>query len=955
MAETKFKILFEGTEQLRDLNKQYRDQVKVLRELKEENGETSDEYKKQLKALEDLKKQVDEQRESVKKQRKEYKELNEEVGEYTKKSRRLNQLRKSYKDLAAANKETTDEAQKYLREIRELDEELKNIDASVGQFQRNVGNYGSAFDGMSSIMSGNLAGLAAAFGAGGLVVQGVELAVELGQQVKEIVDDYTKLRSEIQTFTGAQGESLDSYVTQIKSISETFGVSQEEVTQAANSLTNQLTGDFNESLDLISKGFLAGANTSGEFLDQVREYPTFFNEAGFSGEQFIATITQQVKEGIFSDKGIDAIKEAELSLREMTDSTADALQGIGLSSEGIREQIEKEGIGAAIQTVSARLGEFKADSPEVGAALADIFKGAGEDAGYEFIASLADMDNGIDGLIDRTNELTVQQERQLQLNADLAAVQNEVTKELGGMSMSFDDLVVMGKTALFSMLLDVIEYFKSMWSAVSPIIDLFADLAAEFGITGKDAEGLLSKLTPLQALTFIFDNIGKAVAWSIGKVRDFLEYIGVLSEEEEGYQSQVDKTREAEKEREKEREAQRKKQEAERKKEEAERKKKQEEEAKERERSKSRTQRSQTRKKENEAEAGSVEFLSKKISQLNREIATEADENVLKQKIQEVVDLEDELERVKNNIAEIRSDIDYAQQRAADALLPEATTLETRTITGEILPSAGVIKDPLADAMKGSRKDLRQSEADVLKQKEEDAQAEEDIQKQKWENIENITQQSLDTINAMMEAAMMRELAAAGDNEAAREEIQRRYARRRQQVAIAEAAINGALAIQKIAADVPKGDFGVATALLIALQVAQTAAQIAAIRSQTFARGGLLEGRSHAQGGIPVNVNGNVVEAEGGEAIINKRSTAMFRPLLSEINARGGGVRFAQGGVLGQMNTVPDFAQNNTSELLTEYIRATNDRIDRLSVVADASDLVKKGVERNEAKRAYNL
>lgn len=62
--------------------------------------------------------------------------------------------------------------------------------------------------------------------------------------------------------------------------------------------------------------------------------------------------------------------------------------------------------------------------------------------------------------------------------------------------------------------------------------------------------------------------------------------------------------------------------------------------------------------------------------------------------------------------------------------------------------------------------------------------------------------------------------------------------------------------------------------------------------------GGILRGPSHERGGIPFTVNGRYgFEAEGEEAIINKRSTRMFRPLLSRINQLGGGVAFERGGV----------------------------------------------------------
>jgi hypothetical protein len=52
--------------------------------------------------------------------------------------------------------------------------------------------------------------------------------------------------------------------------------------------------------------------------------------------------------------------------------------------------------------------------------------------------------------------------------------------------------------------------------------------------------------------------------------------------------------------------------------------------------------------------------------------------------------------------------------------------------------------------------------------------------------------------------------------------------------------------------------------------------------------GGIFRGPSHAEGGIPI-------EVEGGEAIINKNSTAMYAGLLSLINQAGGGKSFDNG------------------------------------------------------------
>jgi hypothetical protein len=60
---------------------------------------------------------------------------------YAKASKRLNELRKEYKDLAISGKGSDKATQDLLKTIQALDKELKEVDASVGQFNRSVGDY----------------------------------------------------------------------------------------------------------------------------------------------------------------------------------------------------------------------------------------------------------------------------------------------------------------------------------------------------------------------------------------------------------------------------------------------------------------------------------------------------------------------------------------------------------------------------------------------------------------------------------------------------------------------------------------------------------------------------------------------------------------------------------------------------------------------------------------------
>lgn len=70
------------------------------------------------------------------------------------------------------------------------------------------------------------------------------------------------------------------------------------------------------------------------------------------------------------------------------------------------------------------------------------------------------------------------------------------------------------------------------------------------------------------------------------------------------------------------------------------------------------------------------------------------------------------------------------------------------------------------------------------------------------------------------------------------EKAEKKLANQRKAAAITQAVINGALAITNIWASVPKADWGVATGILTGISAATTAAQIALIASQKFAKGG---------------------------------------------------------------------------------------------------------------------
>jgi len=114
-----------------------------------------------------------------------------------------------------------------------------------------------------------------------------------------------------------------------------------------------------------------------------------------------------------------------------------------------------------------------------------------------------------------------------------------------------------------------------------------------------------------------------------------------------------------------------------------------------------------------------------------------------------------------------------------------------------------------------------------------------------------------------------------------RKKLEKEAFEQNKRVQINQAIANGALAILKAFASLDPISAAIASIGI----AAQTAFQIARIKSTKYERGGLLKGKKHIQGGINLGFG---QEGEDGEAIINAESTKKHYKLLSAINTDGG-------------------------------------------------------------------
>lgn len=385
----------------------------------------------------------------------------------------LSRLTNAYDDMGRAQREST-EGKELLAQIDNITKEIKGQEEATGRFQRNVGGYEDAIRNVIGANSGwasSLLGLANGMDTTNGIIPGLKGGIiglngamktmltnpvfltlfgiaKAGEAVK-FWFDYNKGLAEAtrltEQFTGLAGDELTNYRDEVQAVADTYGKDFKDVLQSTNSLAQQFGISYDEAINVIKDGFVAGADVSEQFLDTVKEYPAFFREAGLSASEFVAISTEATKSGVFGDKGVDAIKEATIRMREMTTATDEALAGIGLSGQEIQEAMTNGAMTAfdAIQLVSEKISELPETISEVGAAVADIFGGAGEDAGLQYIKTLKDIEVNLDDVKGKAGEYVQLQEEYLDSVVELQKAANQL---FGSSGTFYDDLLTKGKT-----------------------------------------------------------------------------------------------------------------------------------------------------------------------------------------------------------------------------------------------------------------------------------------------------------------------------------------------------------------------------------------------------------------------------------------------------------------------------------------------------------------------------
>lgn len=354
---------------------------------------------------------------------------------YSDLNRQLNALKLEAKNLGAEmvvmerNGETNTDAYRALKEewervskeADELNDAFKRIDSAVGDNQRNVGNYkesiteafGDLQGGFESAFSGDILGSMEML-EGGLdkVKAGVSglfkvlmanpiLAVVAGllYALKSLYDfnqEIYETNKKIEQLTG----NMPALVNELRllggTIEETFGVDKFEAVEQMDMLIKTFGLSSKEAFDMYSDGLLRGGAMNEEFNDSISEYSIQFQKAGYSAQDMINILNSGIDLKLYKDKLPDAVKEATLSLTEQTKATRDALTnafGASFTDDILRKiSAGKITVAQGLDEISKKAETANLNQQQLAQLTADVFKGAGEDAGgvQVIMSALAD-------------------------------------------------------------------------------------------------------------------------------------------------------------------------------------------------------------------------------------------------------------------------------------------------------------------------------------------------------------------------------------------------------------------------------------------------------------------------------------------------------------------------------------------------------------------------------------
>ncbi len=450
------------------------------------NKAATTQLKTEMKALStEVKKKLEADRAAVK-------QIDINNASYNKLAATYKQMKMRINEMSAAERAQN---KQYIDQSKQVYERMKTLQAETGKMQLNVGNYQQAITqaitGNSRFaqslmgMTSGASGISGAFGMIGNAakalgqslmtlmanpvflaiagVAGVGMAFKFWKDYNDGLAEASRLTTQ---FTGLVDDEMADVRDSIQATADVFGKDFKETLQGADVLVAQFGISWQEASDIINKGFAAGADLNGDMLQQIQQYGPALRDAGLGAEELVAVI-QQTRSGVFGKDGMDVITKAGKNLRDMSATTAKALQGIGINADELKRKLADGSITMmeAIQQVSGSLKNVSENSQEAGAVIDNVFGKKGVAAGQAQLKAIEDLNMSLDSLVESEGEYGKVQMELVETQEEL----NKYTAALFGM----DGWDVMKKKIELLVKKGLVYVLKAIVEAINYCIDWY--------------------------------------------------------------------------------------------------------------------------------------------------------------------------------------------------------------------------------------------------------------------------------------------------------------------------------------------------------------------------------------------------------------------------------------------------------------------------------------------------
>jgi phage-related minor tail protein len=369
-----------------------------------------------------------------------------------------------------------------------------------------------------------------------------------GENVREVGDAVAIVKKNVKDLNAADLANVTESAFILRDV---FEYEINESTRAAKALMDNFGVSGAKSFDYITVAAQKGADYSGELIDTINEYSTYFSAAGISIDGMFNILIQGAQNGAWNlDKVGDAVKEFNIRAKDGSESTADGFAAIGLDAKKMGDAIAKggeDGEKAFMATVTA-LAAMK-DSVKQNAAGVALFGTQWEDLEAKVVTALdptKDMLGEVEGATQRAGQALNDN-----FGSRAIAIWREIQSSKEPIGNILLDMAEKAIPPISTAIADVSKWFENLGpsmqqaivifgiilAAIGPVLTIIGTLVGAIGSIGLVAAGIIAGIMLLagafillwknsetfrNGVTAVFNSI-KAVALQVfGIVRDFI-------------------------------------------------------------------------------------------------------------------------------------------------------------------------------------------------------------------------------------------------------------------------------------------------------------------------------------------------------------------------------------------------------------------------------------------------